>query len=249
MLGWPLSAWKNLGEILALAFGGYWTYMLFVKGRGRFPRASLTHKIDDRSLPDGKRLLRVSTVISNSGTVVLRIREGIFRVQRVLPLPSLIMKAIQGGNDPVGPGKLEVSWPRLVSRRREWLKGEFEIEPGETDVVTCEFVIGGSLQTVRIYSYFRNAKKRWREIGWSLITLYDFGRATPIPFEGTVEDLAGKEREDMKEEERQQKPEPETQQQEEPETPQEQEPETHQQPAPEPFQQQGPEPEPEPDES
>jgi len=70
---------------------------------------------------------------------------------------------------------------------------KFEIEPGETDEVTCDCFLAGDVETLEVYCYFENAKKRG-PIGWGLTRLYDLTPTTPEPVERTVERLTGGER-------------------------------------------------------
>lgn len=193
-LGWPTAAWRDMAQVIALAVGGVWAYLLFVRGRARFPRASVTHRISHRLLPGGGLLLRVTVVITNSGVIILRIASGFVRVQQVLPLPEYVQELVRKGEDPVAEGGLDVNWTLLGERAQKWGEGAFEVEPGETDEVTCDFVLDDGFETVQVYSYFANVKKRGRDIGWGLTTLYDLGRNVSEPVERTVESLTGRER-------------------------------------------------------
>jgi hypothetical protein len=87
-----------------------------------------------------------------------------------------------------------VLWPLIQERERAWDTGAFQIEPGERDVVACEFIFEGGLETVEVYSYFKNESKKrgGREIGWGLTTLYDFKGDPASPVAKTAEVLTGK---------------------------------------------------------
>lgn len=52
-------------------------------------------------------------------------------------------------------------------------KGELEIEPGESDHVYFDCIINSEPEVIEVYSYFKNIKKHWRDIGWPLTTVYD----------------------------------------------------------------------------
>jgi hypothetical protein len=195
LFGWPISAWKDVVEAAALVLAGFWAYMLFVRGRQRFPRASLTHRITHRNLPDGQVLLHVNVLVANPGLIVLRIKEAEARVQQLLPLPDDVREAIELGKDPVPKGEREVPWALLSERTCEWKKRQFEIEPGEADESTWDFVLPSDVHTVEVYNYFRNAKKRRKDIGWGLTTLYDVRPAAETKVETVIEGMTGKERE------------------------------------------------------
>jgi hypothetical protein len=189
-----LSSVKTVVEIAAIGVGGAWTYILFIKGRGRFPRAGLTHEIERREISTGKVLLRLRVEITNDGPVVLNIRDATFRVQQVLPLSEELEETLSRTGDLVRPKELDVNWPLVAEREHSWPRDSLQIEPGERDEIVCGFFVDDTLQTVEIYSYFANESKPNQDIGWRLTTLYDFKRDGDEPLERTVQNLAGKER-------------------------------------------------------
>lgn len=125
-----------------------------------------------RHLPVGESVLvHVNVVITNPGTVVLRLRRATLRIQQVLPLYGEIRRAVAKGRDPVLPGEREAVWPELGARELSDL--QIEIEPGENDEVAADFVVRQGVQTIEVYTYFENAQKCGRAMGWSQTTLYD----------------------------------------------------------------------------
>jgi hypothetical protein len=189
-----ISNLKDVAQIAALLIGGLWTYQLFIKGRSGLPRATLSHKLAHRALPGERTFLRVTTQIANTGTVVLNLDRMTVRVQQVIPLGGDFGETVAQGLDLVQEGETLVRWPVLGERSQRWDRGVRQVEPGETDEITCDFVLRDVVQTVQVYTYFNNVVKSGREIGWVARTLYDF---TPRP-EGssvhTVDDLVAKER-------------------------------------------------------
>jgi len=159
--------------VIAIAIGGYWSYMLFMKKRQKYPRANITHHILQKPISDGKVLLNVTAVIHNTGDVLLSILSGDMRIQQVLPLSPEIQQAIVENKDPVENGKIEIDWPVIIQRIKSWQEGEFEIEPGEEDQVLFDFIFEDKFETVMIYSYFKNVSKPGREIGWGLSSIFD----------------------------------------------------------------------------
>jgi hypothetical protein len=145
----------------------------------------------------------VHTGITNSGNVILPIRDAIFRVQQVLPLADEVLRAVQAGEDAVEEGALEVVWPGLAERVHKWPPKEIEIEPGETDEIICDFVLDEAkdIETVQVYGYFENSRKRRRRrpIGWGLATLYDMSPAAARVVERKVDDLTGRRSKDGEE--------------------------------------------------
>jgi hypothetical protein len=168
---------EALFTIIAIIVGGVWTYMLFIKRRQQYPRADITHKIINIPLTNGKTLLRVKTIISNPGEVLLTLASGETRVQQILPLSDDITADIAVGKDPVVEGT-EAGWPLLGRRVREG--APCEIEPGEKDEICYDFVIDSGVQATFVYSYYRNIMKKDRDIGWGLTTFNDMSKKVVI---------------------------------------------------------------------
>jgi hypothetical protein len=150
--------------------------MLFIQRRRRFPRAALEHYIAERDLPADKRLLRVVTRITNTGEVLLSLETGKTWVQQILPVSEKMADQLEHDQDPVKDRETQVEWPLIAERGIDWSKSPCEIEPAETDELHFDFVVGSEAQTVEIYSYFENIRKRDRPIGWTVSTVYDLGK-------------------------------------------------------------------------
>jgi hypothetical protein len=191
-LGWLVSTWKDLVEIAGVAMGGVWAYKLFVEDRQRHPQATLTHNLTHRRLADGKLLLHLEVVIQNPGVMLLCLRSSFVRLQRVLPPPSEVHDVVANGLAPVPEGGRESEWRVIVERPQQWAAHEFEIEPGEAGRAAWDLVLEGDLESIEVYSYFQNERKRSLDIGWGLATLYDFTSVTPGTASKTVEAQTGK---------------------------------------------------------
>jgi len=172
-----MSVIQAIATTIAIFIGGFWTYFLFVKKRQKFPRASISHQIFHKPLLQEKALLNVKTVLSNSGDVLLSLESGEVRVQQILPLPTDIASLIGEGQDPVPKYKTEVDWPLIGVRSFAWEKGKCEIEPGENDHFVSDYVVNADVQLVTVYSYFKNTRKRKRDIGWGVTTVYQIDRS------------------------------------------------------------------------
>jgi len=159
--------------ILAIILGGYWTYMLFIKKRQKYPRADMLHDIKHVPLSDKKTLLTLNVKIINIGDVMISIESGEVRVQQVLPVPEEILEEIQKGEDPVKENEREIFWSIINERKCKLEKDEVEIEPGESDNIKFDFIIDSDIMVIEIYSHFKNIKKQKRDLGWSLTSIYD----------------------------------------------------------------------------
>ena len=172
-----LKDWATVVQAAATSIGilvgGLWTYFLFVRKRQRFPRANISHQVFYKRISEGKALLNVETVITNSGDVLLCLESGFVRVQQILPIPEAIGSTIEQGRDPVAEDGREVDWPLLSTRTFTWAKGKAEVEPGEIDRLVSDHLIDADVRVVSVYSYVKNTKKGKRDIGWGITTIYD----------------------------------------------------------------------------
>jgi hypothetical protein len=173
---------------LAFLTAGYWTYTNFIAQRQNHPRLMIVHKVSHLVLPNGVKLLSVDELYSNPGPVLLEIREGDIRVVKLLPLPpgprTWAAAAASKDLDADGLRKLNdqyksslddlANWPLLAWRNRKWAKGEFVIEPGESDQVHCEFIIPPDVEAVNVMTYISNPSSHKKDIGWRENTIYDF---------------------------------------------------------------------------
>jgi hypothetical protein len=157
-----------------LCLGAGWSLWLFLQRRSRYPRATMKHAIAHKPLGNDKLLLRVAVGLRNIGEVLMSIERSETRIYQVAPLIlGDLADSITQGHDPVQPGETEVEWPMILSHDKTYSKGDCEIEPGETQDINHDFIIGGDVKTVAVYSYVMNEKKRARTLAWTLTTLYD----------------------------------------------------------------------------
>lgn len=164
---------QALATVAALGLGGAWSIWLFMKRRERYPRASIEHLVTHKAIGDGKVLLHVDVRVSNIGEVLMSLVCLETRIQQVLPVPPDVADKIRQGLDPVPEGETEVEWPLLKSHSPELEMGDCEIEPGESQDINHDFILDADVETVQIYSYVMNEKKRERTLAWDLTTLHD----------------------------------------------------------------------------
>jgi len=170
-----IEFYESLATIIALITGGIWGYLLFIKRRQKYPRANVTHFIIHKPLSEDYVLVHVDLSISNSGEVLLSLLTTETRIQQILPVPSEVLDLVNSGIDPVKESETEIEWPLLTLRSCKWKKGEKELEPGETDQTSYDFILSAEIKTIEVYSYIKNITKRGKEIGWGITTVYDIG--------------------------------------------------------------------------
>lgn len=163
--------------MIVIVVGGIWTYLLFVRKRQKYPRANIIHRVEHWPISGGKTLLRVVVNISNKGEILLSLVSGFTRVQQMMPWPPELLESIKHDEEFVKEGQAEAEWPLLHQRDLAFEKGEREIEPGETDELALDFVIDSKVQIVVLYSYLKNKRKWWREIGWNTTSIHDLRSA------------------------------------------------------------------------
>jgi hypothetical protein len=180
------EAIKDLAEMFAIIVGGFWTYLLFVKKREKYPRAKLGQIIVSWPLANSKIMLRTTVHVENTSEVLLQLSSGYTWIQQLKPLTPDFLKRIGDGTDIVKKDDTETRW-HLLGERNYFKRSIMEIEPGEADELNAEFVIDSSVEQVLIYTYLENATKcprsslrKKREIGWSVSTIYDCIKQSPL---------------------------------------------------------------------
>ena len=172
---------KEVIEAGAIIVGGIWTWMLFVSKRQRYPRASITHSVEFKELDDGYSLVHVTVTVKNPGEVLLSLISHFTRLQIVVPPEAQLLADLRSGKTPVRAGETEYPWPMSDEYRSNWSHATREIEPGESQDVDVDFFVPNTVETVLVYSYFKNKKKKNREIGWDCTTLHDRLQANTGP--------------------------------------------------------------------
>jgi hypothetical protein len=159
---------RNAAEIVALIVAALWAYDRFIRQREKWPRAAIEHEVEHYDLRDGRRLLRVTERISNTGAVLLELAERITRVQQILPIEEESLASLQAG------AGFEGMWFLIDQHSSDASMAPRPIEPGETDQFEHDFLIAPNIEVVQIYSYFKNIRYKKRGLGWGMTTLYSF---------------------------------------------------------------------------
>jgi hypothetical protein len=161
-----LEQWKgiaglaeSLAKIIALAVGGSWTYLLFVKKRTAFPRAEVTHTCAAYPIDDNRSVLRVTLTVKNKSDVLMQIISGRVVVHQIAPFADDVDQVPLGF---VGEGD-----------SFEYV----EVEPGESDAIDFDVFVKGDVRVVQIYSYLKNMSKTTRELGWNCTSIHQLNPA------------------------------------------------------------------------
>ena len=185
----PSTDWTAIKDIaqtisatattVGIVVGGIWSYLLFVRERLRYPKATLQLQIDHAPVTAAQRLVHVGISIANIGSPAIKLEYAEVRLRQVVPLPDDLAKTVVPGVDPVPAGEAEISWPMIVGRVWKWRSGEFEIEPKEHDTFHADFIIERGIQTIEIYAFVRNEIKKGPKLGWAHTMIFSFGTGAP----------------------------------------------------------------------
>jgi len=183
----PPNDIKDIVEIVqgivtsaAIVIAGFWTYIVFVKRRQRYPRMKVQHEVEHWPVSADERLLRVVERISNIGEVLVPLESVTVRVQQVRPWRDDALGTVVAARERLGEGVAELDWPVLGEHKNKWRTGDQEIEPTETDEVLYDLVVDKAVESISVYTYVKNAYKKrdpirpWRsrEIGWNTTTVH-----------------------------------------------------------------------------
>lgn len=166
----------NAATAMAIVIGAGWAYWRFLRERTRWPRAALTLEFDPYRLDDSTNLLGVKLLVTNEGRGLMRITELRFDLYQVRPLEQEMRAKISADCAHLEK-RIEAEWPSLQQRVRTWEKGERpELEPEECDEFRVDFFVDRSVETVFLYAYLENVKKRKfrrRVLGWTVTAYRD----------------------------------------------------------------------------
>jgi hypothetical protein len=199
-----LDDWKTVSDIasnvvtiVAVAVGAFWAYWRFVRERTRWPRAELELVVTHRELTDEHTLLNATVKIKNVGVGLMKLSGIRAYVYRILPLepeterrltdPGFL--SMENGGDWPCIGSFHPQWgerkqPEVKAGKESELepqepevepRKEPEVEPQEHEEFGWDFIVPSSTETVFVYVYVTNVKKRRgkRELGWQVTAFYD----------------------------------------------------------------------------
>jgi hypothetical protein len=152
----------------AVIIAGIWTYWLFVKKRQKYPSAKIEHQISHRPITNSKMLLSVNAIVSNGSSVLLSLTEGRIEVNQMLPPKDELLDILN-----TKEGTQVTNWHLLSPLVNPIGQREYQLEPGESQQFLLHYVIDDDIQTILVYTYFRNVEIPRRSLGWTLTTIYD----------------------------------------------------------------------------
>lgn len=158
---------ESYAKTLALAAAGLWTYLLFVRQRQRYPRASIKESGVVRKLDKDRHLLTVGVQLTNIGQRLIEIDYVTVVVQQLAPLSSTAITRALGKHDPKDAASArEILWYRIGLRRTRFQRHHLEIEPGESQHLAFDFAIAPSVRIIKVRTDVENVAKRWSLRKW-----------------------------------------------------------------------------------
>lgn len=165
------SAIQSLVTAIGILVGGSWAYMRFVMHRENRPKIQILQVATHRLLGDQWKLIHVEATIRNIGKALVPLKLAKTLLFKVLPLQEPLMEKLEAGVEIFDENRTSNPWPQISRRIWEWAEDEAEIEPGETQVLYCEFTIPKEISTVQITTYLEDSTRDG--MGWTSVSLVD----------------------------------------------------------------------------
>ncbi len=159
----------------AIIVGGYFALRRFQVFRPFEPHLTVTHSISHRPVGSQYVHIAVDVALSNTSRVSIALNEGEFSIQQVSPVSDSEVERIYTQVFDNQEQK-DLQWKILNRIERAWSQDEMIVEPGETHHEIAEFIVTSSVESVLVYSFFRNPsyRKDSRSAeGWSATSIYD----------------------------------------------------------------------------
>ena len=177
------STLQSLITIIAIVFGGIYAWLKLQLFRDFEPHLTVTHEVNHRAVSPSYVHIDVTAVLHNSSRVKIELRKADFAIQWVAPTSDELVLELY---DEVFDDGVEdyLQWPTIDEGRRNWDRGELLVEPGELHKETYEFLVPRAVQTVLVYTYFRNPlspKPAASAEGWGTSTVYDIMDVDEVP--------------------------------------------------------------------
>ena len=175
---------QAIATVVALGFGTWWTWWLFIRTRQKYPKVRLSHSFFQCPINRNWTLLRVSLKVDNQGSVLIMPGNVETRLLQLKPWPPEVGRAIkQSARLRTIPNEVfdhyhllkenqaDFKWPyisnRIVAPQR------VEIEPNESDEFHFDFIINRLWRVISVYSHVENRRKRGKKLGWPITSVVE----------------------------------------------------------------------------
>ena len=160
-----MSITQAAATTLAILIGGAW---FLAQGEGD-ARANISHRVTQRALSSEWVWVNLAVEIKNEGNLELSLANSIVRAQQILPLDSQMKEKLARDRTLLESGQHRVEWPLLGRSYEQDAKAV--LEPKETDILTYDFVLPATIETIRLYSFYEQQSDP--PLGWSHASIHD----------------------------------------------------------------------------
>jgi hypothetical protein len=179
-----LEAIQAIVTVVALVVGGAWTYALTKQYRETAPKLAIKQGVASWALKDGKMLLRVDSILTNTGKVKIEGVKGRMIVQRLLPETAEQAAQYKDGRlffsckdrDPHCVSEQGLNLPSTSTKVFEIKDEEGILEPGESLPYWRYLRFDGDVRIVEVYTVI--AKPDGSE-DWIFDEAFDLEKPSP----------------------------------------------------------------------
>lgn len=156
----------GLFTISGIVVGGIWTYYLFVKRRLSYPKMELKQRVQKWDSGSDYFFIRVEMVVKNVGEILFPITRVKLQLYDMRPWPEKLKDLLEKAASSTEYGKCEVKIPsseKVVKFPVDDPKKRYELEPGESMVLTFDYVIPKKIEMLAVYTFLYSGDG---ETGW-----------------------------------------------------------------------------------
>ena len=175
VLDFALTGIQSAITSVAIVVGGAFALFKLQVFRTFEPHLTITQEVTHRPVGDSYVHIVVTATLHNSSRVRVDLRQGLFRLQRIQPIPDEEVERLYAQAF-VDHAERHLQWPILDEATRKWGENEASVEPGESYQEECEFIVDSHVQSVLVYTYIfnaRTARDPSSSKGWTATTVYD----------------------------------------------------------------------------
>lgn len=161
--------------VVAIVAGGIIAAAKLELFRDFEPHLTVSHTINYRPIGDSYVHIDVTATLHNSSRVKVELREGIFRLQEIVPvLDDQELEERLAAREVISNDPSFVQWPAIGEFSCNWGNYNLVVEPGQVVRETVEFIISKEIKTVVVRSIFHNlTPSAGSPQGWRTTTVYD----------------------------------------------------------------------------
>ncbi len=155
-----------LATTLAIIVGAVWTYFMFVRKRIGMPKLTIQLETEVLKLNNDERLVSIMVQLKNTSLVLFGSERAELRVLRVRSANQSEYPFLSQKKNAALELIAAIEWPQIHKKEWLWQTGQFEIEPGEQDVLYTDFVVGSQLELIKLDIFVANPNKKKNDLGW-----------------------------------------------------------------------------------